>query len=283
MVRSRSKARRPYRSGGIWRDPKSGRLLAGISLPDGTRHSKWFATAPEANIWLEEEWRAAQSGQIRSPRAAKVTVEEWVADWVVELRKCAARGKSAQRKWGTLAGYEDKFQWMTRAYGRHRVEEITPKHIEALHDWLRRGVVPPNQFGAVPGTQLSAKGGPLKVQGIIHLHHYMKPMFRRAYRDHLIRDDPTYELAAPGIPAEEKFVGEALDIAIWRKAIELAQAVPNGLAVLIAAMFGTRRGEHLGLTWEDVVLEGRLAPYLTITQTLQRQTREGLVRETAKT
>jgi integrase len=275
MARTRGTATRPYRSGGILFDPKTKRYLARISLPDGTRPKKWWNTESQAKAWLAGQQHLIDSGTLLAPGATNVRVAAYTKKWFAELGTSAARGTSRTRRWGTLAGYEDKLNWFTRAYGNHRLSEITPDHIKALYAWLRVGVVPANPYGIKAKTELTYKGRPVKVKGTVDLHHLLKRMFKAAFVESLIPRNPMEGVDVPGIPPGEEFEGYALDLEGWRKVLAVARKHRNGAAVLLPALWGTRRGEGLGLTWSEVVLDGTPRPYMSIKRTLQRVTGKG--------
>lgn len=283
MAKHAEDDRGAYGLGGYSVEPRTGHLVARIRQADGTRVKKTFRTREQAEAWLNEQ-RYLRNVGVTTPKAAtRITVEEWVGEWLSELGRSEARGRGTTRRWGTLAGYEDKFQWLTRAYGRHRLSEITPDHIETLYGWLRLGVVPRNSLGVPAGTKLSSTGAPLRVRGIVHLHHLLGPMFRRAKRRGLIRENPMEDVEVPGVPPDERFEGLALDLVAWRRMLEVAEGHPNGTSVLTAMVLGSRRGETLGLTWADIALDHDLGPHLTIRKTLQRITGAGLRLEDPKT
>jgi integrase len=99
------------------------------------------------------------------------------------------------------------------------------------------------------------------------------PMFRRALRDHLIREDPTYGVDAPGVPRSERFRGQALELNVWQQLLRVASERPLGASVVAAATLGARRGEILGLTWSETVLDHvDEPPHLTISRSMQRVT-----------
>ena len=280
---ARERRKRPYGTGSYRIEPRTGHLVAKFRQANGAEARRTFRTESEANTWLNDQMRLRSQGVSTPAGGARITVTGWIEEWLGELRKSEAKGKGTTRRWGTMAGYEDKLTWFGRAYGRHRLAEITPEHIEALYEWLQAGVVPPNSFGVPVGTRLSARGTALKVQGIIHLHHLLGPMFRRARRRHLILENPMEDVSPPGIPPDEEFEGIALDLEAWRRLLVATDGRSSGASVLMVALLGTRRGETLGLSWSDVVLAHDLGPHLTIRRTLQRVTGRGLIGEAPKT
>ncbi|MGA9919697.1 MAG: hypothetical protein WBR23_00320 [Candidatus Dormiibacterota bacterium] len=268
-----AKADRPYGWGSYSIEPRTGSARAKFRQANGVAIRSTFKTEGAAIQWLNNQYQLKLQGVSSPAGASRRRVGEWTEEWLGVLAKTEAKGRGATRRWGTLDGYRDKFAWFTRAYGNHRLVEITPDHIEALYDWLRAGVVPANTLGAVAGTRLSARGTPLKVQGIVHLHHLLGPMFRRAVRDHLIREDPTYGIDAPGIPRAERFRGKALELKVWQRLLQVAGERPLGAAVVAAATLGARRGEVLGLTWSETFLDPvDKPPCLTISKSMQRVT-----------
>ncbi|MGC2192378.1 MAG: hypothetical protein WA751_08600 [Candidatus Dormiibacterota bacterium] len=72
----------------------------------------------------------------------------------------------------------------------------------------------------------------------------------------------------PGIPEEEKFEGIALEPVKLGRLPESARRHLNGAAVTTEALLGCRRGEMLGLRWEDVHLDDS-RPWLVLRRSLQ--------------
>jgi integrase len=280
-----AKTGRPYGWGTYSTEARTGNVRAKFRQINGVDIRNTFKTEGEAIQWLNNQYQLKLQ-RVSSPAGAgRKKVAEWVEEWLEVLAKTEAKGRGSTRRWGTIDGYRDKFAWFTRAYGGHRLVEITPQHIEALYDWLRLGEVPPNSLGVVAGTKLSARGTPLKVQGVVHLHHLLDPMFKRALRDHLIQENPMGGIEAPGIPKPERFQGTALDLKVWRQLLQVAGENHLGAVVVAAATLGARRGEVLGLTWSETFLDSLdKPPYLTISKTMQRVTGESeLVAEDPKT
>ena len=268
-----AKAKRPYGWGTYSLDKRTGSFAAKFQQANGVEVRHTFKTEAAAIQWLNTQYQLKSHGAYSPAGAERKRVGDWVEEWLEILAKTEAKGRGSTRRWGTLDGYKDKFAWFTRAYGNHRLGEIRPEHIEALYDWLRMGVVPANGLGAVEGTLLSARGTPLRVSGIVHLHHLLGPMFRRALRDHFIREDPTYGVDAPGIPRSERFRGQALELKVWQQLLRVASERPLGASVVAAATLGARRGEILGLTWSETVLDPvEEPPHLTISKSMQRVT-----------
>lgn len=271
MAGPRAKRKRPYGEGG-YRKIGEGRYKARITLPDGSRPSKSGSLA-DVQGWLNERVHDLQIG-VLPPKST--TVAAYATTWLSEIALEAAKGKAATPRSGTMTGYRRMVNnYLIRGLGGYRMEDIGKKQIVDLNNWLREGHTP-------SGVILTRGGMPLKAQTLVHFHHLLKSLFARAEVDRVITRNPMAAIKAPGIPDDEDFEGKAPSVVEWRRLLECAEAVPNGASVIAAAILGTRRGEVLGLTWDDLHLSDEI-PWLTIEQSLQRVTGKGLVPQKAKT
>ena len=257
---------RPYGTGSYLFYENTRRYKARYFLPNGKAVYHWTATASEADAWLDEQVAIVKEGKL--PISGKsVTVTAFVERWLQNISTEAARGKTSPPGPNTMEGNRYKVRnYLVRPYGRFKMAELEREHIEALYSWLRAGQTLPNRLGVEVGVQLARK--PLKAQGIRHFHDLLSHLFDDAEFEKVIQETPMPR-RKPGIPEEEAFVGVALEPSeLWR-VLEEADKRDNGAAVVTEALLGCRRGEMLGLRWEDVHLNDEV-PWLVLRRSVQR-------------
>jgi len=160
----------------------------------------------------------------RSPR-----LETWLADW---LKASALRVRSS-----TMYGYTTDVQrHIVPAIGKHRIADLEPEHIEYLY------------------TVLLAKG--LNVGTVLHVRTTLNKALNDAVRRRRLPRNPVALAHTPRYDAPEI---EPLTVSEARNLVAAAHDEPNGVAFMLAISLGLRRGEVLGLAWDDVDLDaGRL-------------------------
>jgi integrase len=155
------------------------------------------------------------------------TVDQWLTYWVENI---AAPPHVAEN---TYLGYRvDVNKHLIPGLGAHRLERLTPDHVERLYAKLRRG-------GLSPG-------------GVHHIHRTLRAALNEAVRrSHLIRN-PVLVAKAPKLDDEEV---EPYDVPEIQRLLEAAAKRRNGARWALALALGLRQGEALGLTWDDVDLD----------------------------
>ncbi len=215
-----------------------GRVTMGVR-PDGATDRRKRSGKTQAEVTRKvRELEAMRDAGIMTTPGRPPSVSEWLAHWlnnIVALRVTPA----------TVAGYESDIRlYAVPGIGRHRLDQLTPEHIEALYASLtRRGK------------------SPAVVQ---HLRRTLRAAFNDAVaRDRMPRN-PVLRASAPKVTEAEV---EPFTVANARRILEVAAHERNGAAWTIAISLGLRRGEVLGLEWSDIDLtEGTL----TVRRKLQR-------------
>ena len=153
----------------------------------------------------------------------------------------------------TLAAYADK--WMTV----YKAGKLKPSTIETYKKHLRAHVLP--AFGKRNIASITTEDIQLFLNERQHLarktlssmRHFMGEIFKDAKEDGLVDKDPTASrrITIPSTKANER---EALPLEQFREIItSLVLLSPADKRMLVLMMFtGMRRGEVLGLRWEDV-------------------------------
>ena len=158
-------------------------------------------------------------------------------------------------------------EWYERAIKRHILPELghiqivrlTPGHIQAFE------------------AKLSAAG--MAPAGVELIHNIISGALKYALRMEVIWRNPAQAVTAPKATRTEV---EPPDIVAVRRVLELARAEEHPLfpCLYLIAYTGMRRGEALGLRWQDVDLE---AGAVSIVQTLSRSVECGLIFQLTKT
>ena len=134
------------------------------------------------------------------------------------------------------------------------------------------GHVPADRATGRPAIQLSQSGRGMSPQTIVKLHWTFGKALEDAVGRDLIRRNPIANVELPAIPEGAIFQAKVLPVADLRRVLAAVETTPNGAAVGLATLAGTRRGEILALRWADVHLDGKDAgePWLSVSASLQR-------------
>ena len=218
--------KRDYGSGGI-RQKVTGRWEASLRT-GGRRITRNFATRRGAQGWLNKANQEAQQGTLVVPE--RITVAEYLARWL------AAIAASIRPK--TLQEYTSVVQThLIPAFGTRLLSQLQPLAIQEL--WQRK-----IEAGLSPGT-------------VRYIHAVLRRALKMAVRWGLLARNPMDSVEPPRArPAA---------FAVWTE--DEARAFLSGIRThrlfalyLLALATGMRKGELLGLRWEDVDWQGgRLA------------------------
>jgi integrase len=155
------------------------------------------------------------------------TVARWLTYWVENI---AAPPHVAEN---THNGYlVDVNNHLIPGLGAHRLERLTPDHVERLYAKLQRK-------GLSPG-------------GVHHIHRTLRAALNEAVRRSHLTRNPVLLAKAPKLDADDV---EPYDVPQVQRLLEAAARRRNGARWALALALGLRQGEALGLTWDDVDLE----------------------------
>lgn len=170
--------------------------------------------------------RGRDQGTLRKA-GERWTVAAWLTYWVENI---AAPPHVAEN---THLGYRvDVTRHLIPGIGAHRLEKLTPDHVERLYAKLQRD-------GLSPG-------------GVHHVHRTLRAALNEAVRrSHLIRN-PVLFAKAPKLDTDEV---EPYDVPEVQRLLEAAAKRRNGARWALALALGLRQGEALGLQWDCVNLE----------------------------
>jgi integrase len=172
------------------------------------------------------------------PAGHSPRLETWLTEWLVAT---ALRVRPS-----TLSGYTvDVRNHIVPAIGQHRLARLEPEHIEHLY------------------TVLLDKG--LNAGSVHHVRRTLNKALNDAVRRRRLPRNPVALAHTPRYDAPDI---EPLTFTEARALLAAAEDEPNGAAFMLAISLGLRRGEVLGLSWDDVDLD---AGHLAVRRQLERR------------
>jgi integrase len=202
-----------------------GRVTMGVldnGKPDRRHVSRKGETAVRAAVRELEYQR--DHGKAR--KAGKGwTVEKWLTHWVENIAAPSVRTT-------TMVGYRASvYKHLIPKIGAHRLDKLQPEHLESAYRKMMAG-----------GLKASTA----------HLaHRTVRVALNEAVRRRHIVENPARIAKAPRVE-EEEIIPLSRDDA--KSIIRAAGEIRNGARFVVALSLGLRRGEALGLKWEDISL-----------------------------
>jgi integrase len=217
----------------------------------GKRRQVWRAvrgTKKDAEALLVQLLHQRDTGIDQPP--GKITValylERWLQDYV--------RPNLAPK---TFLQYSYLMrQHLLPALGAIPLAKLRPQHIQAMYaQLLARG-------------RADGKGG-LSPKTVLHIHRLLREALSHALKWQMISRNPA-DAVEP--PRAGRYEPPSVSSGAVRGLLSAAEATPYGFLIHTAIMTGLRRGELLGLRWQDLDLEKGL---LHVRQTCQWLPRQG--------
>jgi integrase len=180
-------------------------------------------------VLAQREWER-RNGKFRLRRKA-ITMAEFIAKW--EEDYLVVREQLGRLKGSTLVGYRVNVRrHILPFFGSLRIDEIALPHVREFVKML-----------------LTKKLAPGSVRHAVAL---VKEMFKHAVQWGYLDTNPAQYVERPRVEVEEMEILTPPEI---RRLLDAADE-PVRTLLLCAVLTGMRRGELLGLKWEDVDLEG---------------------------
>ncbi len=222
--------------GSVYQRKRDGLWCAAVTLEDGRRKVFYCHTQKEADDKLLEARGTKKAGLPFVPE--RLTVGQWLTYWLREIAPVEAGPK-------TLEGYELNVRLhLTPPLGKIPLKQLRPEQIERMMREMRAA-------GKSPRTIQSAHAT---------LRNAIAQAMRREYA---VRNVAT--MVSPPKQTRSKIPPPRIEDAL--ALLAAVQGHHMGTVIFVALALGLRRGEVLGLRWEDVDLERRT---LTVRNTVQR-------------
>ena len=233
-----SKTSHRGRNEGSLQRTAQGKWRAWVTLPNGARRSKTFATKPEARAWMRDI-------QVEDPvpQQANQPLGAYLLSWF-EIHQ-------TQIKETTLADYIRLIQNRINPYiGEIPLADLRPGTFDRLYYDLHLAGVGDGQ--------------------IRYAHRVIHKALQDAVRDRLLPANPS---DGAKLPKKKK---RKIDIPLSEeqtiKLVETALTTPIGPMIYLAATIGLRQGELLALQWDDIDYHNR---QIHVQRNLQRFSRDG--------
>ncbi len=213
--------------------------------PDGKRRQKWetvHGLKKKAEDRLAEILHSMNVGTYVEP--AKLTVKQYLSDWLNEVAKNRVAGKTWERYKAIIDHH------LIPSFGELPLQKLTPSKIQSA--WAQE---------LIKG-RIGKEGG-LSPQTVLHHHRLLHLAMDKALKLQLIARNPTDAVDPPRPRPKEQSV---LDEAQSAWLIDAAVGTRLHLPILFAITTGLRRGEILALRWRDVDLE---TAYLTVNRAIE--------------
>lgn len=242
---------------------KDGRWQASIQIgydPEtGKPKRKYFygTTRKEVQLKLSEIAPKVQAGTYREP--SRLTCAAWFSTWLNDYMKMSLRPTTWESYRYQVDGH------IIPALGHLRLPQLQTAHIQRLYN------------ERLAGGRLDGKPGGLSPKSVKYIHTVIHSALEQARREGLIMINPA---AAVRLPKQERPEIKYLGVAEAAIFLATAKESKHFAAFFLALNTGMRRGEILGLRWQDLDLE---AGQLAVNQGLVRVSGKGLVLQEPKT
>lgn len=210
--------KRGNNEGTIHRLP-SGSFRAQVTL-NGRRLGHTAKTRKECADWLRKTLGQIDDGMTYS--STKITLEEFLADWLSSMRTSLRPRTCTQ------------YEQLTRAYinpelGRFKIKELSPSIVQGFYDRL-----------LVKGTG---------VYTVRKVHTFLHSSLERAVRLGIVNVNPAHLAVQPKPPDQEMKILEKNQISQMLIASQNSRLYP---LIHLALATGMRQMEILGLKWTDL-------------------------------
>ncbi|MDD4565027.1 MAG: tyrosine-type recombinase/integrase [Eubacteriales bacterium] len=184
---------------------------------------------------------------------------EKLSEIFLEKNKNNLAAKTYERYEGLLANINNHI-------GTLKLSSIQPHHITSIYDSMR-------EEGANKRT-----GGSLSPRTILHSHRVISLIFNWAEFQGIIRNNPMRRVKAPKVAKTEAKYLDSDDLQKVISALE-AESIQWKTMMFLFMYSGIRRGEMLGLEWDDIDFDNRM---IHIRRTSQYVKGHGIITKSPK-
>ena len=231
----------------------NGTYQARITLEDGTRKSIYGKTRKEVQEKLKVALREQQQGTLVT--APQQKLEDFLKQWLEDTQKHSIRPRSFER-------YDEIVRLhIVPVLGRIQLQKLTPQQVQSFY------------------TKKINEG--FKAGTVASFHNVLHKALDTAVRWNLIAKN-VCDVVSP--PRAEKFEFQPLTVEQIRKLLEVAKGHYMEALFKLALATGMRRGELMGLKWQDVDLNtGVLQVRRILTRIPSKMEGKGFIESEPKT
>lgn len=220
------------------------------------RPPKRFTSTLKGNTGRQEVKRKMEAflkryKEIDISNADTLTVRGWLQIYVEVYGK----------KWEqtTREGYQQKINDLVNPHiGDIILSCILPMHIEDLYNTLRAIDRSKNLDGTINPKGLNPDGTPKIGYGektLLQVHRILNRAFKKAVADKKLEKNPCEGIDAP---SPDEYIPTVYNEDLYMELLDKLEGHPMEPMILLAGMCGLRRGELLGLTWEDIDFDNEI-------------------------
>ncbi len=211
------------------------------------RRQKWHTvrgTKKDAQRELVRLLNMVHTGAYVEP--SRMTVAEYLEHWLQHYAKTNVAAKTFERYAEIVRLH------LVPSFGQYVLPKLQPLHIQSCYS------------NALEKGRRDGRGG-LSARTVLHHHRVLHEALQQAVKWQLLARNPADAVEPPR--PQRKEMG-ALDERATAKLLNQAKGTRLHLPILLAVTTGLRRGELLGLRWQDVDLRvGVLAVRQSLEQT----------------
>lgn len=209
---------------------------------DGSRNQKYrggFKTAEEAEAFLNEEEYALRHGTYIDPTKTLVChyMNKWLADKKEELSPT------------TYSGYEVNIRCHINPFiGGLRLQDLRAIHIKDMYKNLQK-----DRDLKIDNEMRHFKK--LSPKSILYVRRVLSKALEDAVIDEILEKNPAKAAKSPEVPKHKAKFLPALQI---KTMLDNFEKDDMFMPVYLAVVLGLRRGEALGLRWENIDLDQKI-------------------------
>ena len=219
-------ARRGHGEGSIYQR-SDGRWAASISLEGGKRKTFYGKTRKAVQEQLKTALHQQQQGILATGPQQKV--EQFLQHWLENVHKQSIRSRTYER-------YEEIVRLhLVPGIGHHQLQKLSPQHLQSFY------------------TQKLEEG--LSTTTVISFHNVLHKALETAVRWNLISRN-VCDLVSP--PRRKRFEIQPLSVEQVQQLLAVTRDHRQEALFLLALATGMRRGELLGLKWQDINFQAEM-------------------------
>lgn len=207
--------------GSIYKRRADGKWVGSITLADGKRKVFYGKTRTEVKDKLTVALHEQQQGILVA--SSQQTMERFLTDWLENTHKRSVRPRTYERYKQAISLH------LVPALGRHQLQKLTVQHVQAFY-------AKEEAEGQAPAT-------------IIYYHSVLHNALGKAVEWGLISRN-VCDLVSP--PRKQRYEIQPLTAEQAQKLLDTIRGHRWEALFTLALATGMRRGELLGLKWQDI-------------------------------